>query len=207
MAETKASLKADISDWAVRTLTDAELERIIKFGESGLNKKIPAIAKSSSALATVADSATVDISSLNAKIVRAVFIQYDSIEETEITKGSPTAPRLLTSGRPTTYTIENRSTIVFNRPVNGAYTIRVAYDEQLNLHGGDDTAENWLLEDHPDVYLAACMIWSSTRVEDVEQIAVWTQMLKTDLSGIISTIRRENKASLRVDNALLEWSE
>jgi hypothetical protein len=74
------------------------------------------------------------------------------------------------SGQPDYWTIDG-SNIAFDRPANAAYTYVLRYTGKFTL--SDASPTNWLLTNHPDVYLYAALMESAVYIRDSEQLAIW----------------------------------
>ena len=68
---------------------------------------------------------------------------------------------------------------------DGTYSATLLYYTKIPALNGTDTT-NWLLTAHPDIYLAACQMWTSVFIRDAEGIANWRaayQQMVAALSG------------------------
>jgi hypothetical protein len=74
------------------------------------------------------------------------------------------------SGQPDYWTIDG-SNIAFDRPASIAYTYVLRYTSKFTL--SDASPTNWLLTNHPDVYLYAALMESAVYSRNTEQLPVW----------------------------------
>lgn len=68
---------------------------------------------------------------------------------------------------------------------DGTYTGTLLYYAKVPALSTSTTG-NWLLSSHPDLYLAACQMWTSVFIRDAEGLANWRaayQQLAASLSG------------------------
>jgi hypothetical protein len=74
------------------------------------------------------------------------------------------------SGQPDYWTIDG-SNIAFDRPASIAYTYVLRYTGKFTL--SDASPTNWLLTNHPDVYLYAALMESAVYSRNPEQLPIW----------------------------------
>lgn len=104
------------------------------------------------------------------------------------------------NGTPLRYAIDGERRIKLECPCDRAHTFLLRYRGRLDLEATDS---NWLLDNHPDVYLAACCVWGGVFMRDREEAGQWKSILDeavNELSWIES--RSKAIAPLRVDPAL-----
>ena len=69
--------------------------------------------------------------------------------------------------------------------------INVDYQEAIEpLVGGDDSAVNWLIERHPDVYFYASLLHSAPYLDDDQRIPVWAGIYGQIRDSINSDARK-----------------
>lgn len=114
-------------------------------------------------------------------------------------KDSPrTLAKTTTNGPPSAWAIIS-SNLVLDRPCDIAHTIEFTYRAKFDLASTDT---NWLLDEHPDVYLNGALMWSGLLLKD-EDVAVWKGLMDEALADI----RKQDAmsggvATLSVDPAL-----
>jgi hypothetical protein len=74
------------------------------------------------------------------------------------------------SGQPDYWSIDG-SNIAFDRPASIAYTYVLRYTGKFTL--SDASPTNWLLTNHPDVYLYAALMESAVYSRNPEQLPIW----------------------------------
>lgn len=103
--------------------------------------------------------------------------------------GSVTMPKLtmtlpenmlvsLVSGPPSQWAIDGER-IAFNCPADQAYTVNFRYVKKLGL--SDEAPTNWVLREHPDVYLYAALAEAAPYMRDDQRQAVWQAKLEAAL--------------------------
>ena len=95
------------------------------------------------------------------------------------------------SGKPAFYTIHEE--LEFDRDPNGSYTVEMIYWKQFTpLDSLNPT--NWLLTNHPDIYLYASLLSAEMVLREDDRLPTWnslyenalTNMTKQDVKGQFS---------------------
>lgn len=92
------------------------------------------------------------------------------------------------SGAPRFYCVDG-GTFRFAPTPDGIYSATLMYYAKVPALNGLQTT-NWLLTSHPDLYLAACMIWAATFYKDQEMIGFWRDAYRTLLEALQSAANR-----------------
>jgi len=103
---------------------------------------------------------------------------------------------------PPIYTIEDAQIRVLPAPSEDSpLNVQIVYHQKLpELSDSLDT--NWLLTDHPDIYLAASMVEILLHLRDEERAMVWEQRLQQMLvQAIVASRRRRYSGSTLVVRA------
>tara|TARA_X000001036_G_scaffold426204_1_gene453325 strand:- start:281 stop:904 length:624 start_codon:yes stop_codon:yes gene_type:complete len=79
-----------------------------------------------------------------------------------------------TTGEPKFFRHAERAFEVFPTP-DGAYEVELLYYEKVPALSSTN-ATNWLLTDHPDVYLYGALLHSSPYLAEDQRIGVWAQL-------------------------------
>jgi hypothetical protein len=177
----------------------AELPDCLTIAEAKLNRELGAV-ETDTTLTGTAGSNAISISGLSIVQPIALFLAETGLDEDEIspaTEGS--FPVSSTSGRPTRWSIDGTN-INFNCPLDAAYPFRFRYRQRFALTLAADT--NWLLTNHPDVYLAALLMWGAGYLENWVNGAVWKATLDEAIPSIRNTIAQGKRATLMLDPAL-----
>lgn len=85
-----------------------------------------------------------------------------------------------------------KNTVEFAPLPNGTYTVKLQYLQKLPKLGV--VQSNWLLEQHPDVYLYGSLMQAAPYLKNDERIAVWGSALTTLLEDMRVADERALKA-------------
>jgi hypothetical protein len=68
----------------------------------------------------------------------------------------------------------------------------------------DDGDTNWLLTNHPDLYLAASIVWGGAYTKSTDEVTGWNGLLSEGVEELLwENAREESRETLSVDMALL----
>lgn len=197
---TYSELKTAISDWMDRTDLTGNVTDFITLAEARLNRKIDAVETDATLTGTV-DSRNVSVSALSVIEPMAVFIADTAGgDEREVQIKAPgTFAYNDTSGEPG-FVALNGTNLVFDRPLDVAYSIRFRYRGRFAL--SDAAPTNDLLTNHPDVYLAACIMWGGIFIRDTASVAGFKSLLDEFMGETSSHIAQRKRGTLSPDPAL-----
>lgn len=171
---------------------------IIALAEAKLNRELDII-ETDATLTGVVSSRNIDISALSIDAPTALFANYFTNHETLLTpKYDGTYEQQNNTGRARFWSIDGTN-IVLDRPLDGAYTFRFRYDQKFNLA---TTSTNWLLTNHPDIYLAICLAWSGAFSQDWVNGNNWNSVATDGIASVKHNIAKRKKGDLTVDRAL-----
>jgi len=191
-------LQASVLDWMVRAGQTGKVADWITLAEARLNRELGAV-ETDTTLTGVADSRRIDISALSMVQPIALFLAETGSDEVLIQPATDgTFEYLTTSGRPTRWAIDGTN-IDFDRPLDSAYPFRFRYRQRFALA---TSSTNWLLTNHPDVYLAASIVWGSAYNKNLADASAWKQLLDEAIPSIKNSIAQSKRATLRVDPGL-----
>lgn len=181
---TYAGLKASVASWLKRSdLTDI-IPDLIKMAESRIARDLRLRRQIVSAnLSLIAGTQGVELPS-------------DWLEFENVTlNGDP--PRQLTyvniehldtkypsswTGMPAVYTLEGNQ-ILFGPTPDAAYTAGVYYYGRMAALSADDDT-NWLLTNHPSIYLFAALAESAPFIMDDERSVIWEGKYAKDMNEL-----------------------
>lgn len=196
---TYAELQTAVLDWMDRAGQTGNVPDWIALAEARLNRELGAV-ETDTTLTGVVDSRRIDISAVSIVQPIALFLAETGSDEVLIQPGTDgTFPYLTTSGRPARWSIDGTN-IDFDRPLDAAYPFRFRYRQRFALV---TSSPNWLLTNHPDVYLAASIVWGSAYNKSLPDAAAWKQLLDEAIPSIKSSIAQSKRATLTVDRALI----
>lgn len=196
---TYTELKAAIADYMARSDLTGNVADFIALAEARLNRLLKMV-ETDATLTGVAASRRIDISSLSLIQPIALFAVVDG-DEVQIhpkLDGSFTYDE--TAGLPSFYAMDGTN-IDFDRPLDDAYTFRFRYQSRFAL--SDAAPTNKLLTDHPDVYLAASIVWGSVYIKDVSQAAGFKSLLDEFIAETKNVLSQSKRGTLTVDQALV----
>lgn len=191
-------LQASVLDWMVRAGQTGQVVDWIALAEARLNRELGPV-ETDTTLTGVVDSRRIDISAVSIVQPIALFLAEVGSDEVRINPAADgTFPYLTTSGRPTKWAIDGTN-IDFDRPLDSAYPFRLRYRQRFALA---TSSTNWLLTNHPDVYLAASIVWGSAYDKNLSEASAWKQLLDEAIPSIKSNIAQSKRAVLTVDPGL-----
>jgi len=195
-----ADLLASVSDWMARTDLSGNAGDFVALGEARLNRELTPVELNTTLTGTLNDP-KIDISSLSMAAPVALFLDDGIIPaEMELTqKADGTFPYQTLSLRPRYWAIDGTD-IVFNCPLDQAYSFRFRFKQRFSLSEAAPT--NWLLTYHPDVYLAASLVWGGLFIRDSPYAAQFQAVLNSDIPEVRHYIAQQDRAVATVDPAL-----
>ena len=192
-------LKNAIESWMARGDVSGNAADFITLAEARLNRELNPV-ETDAALVGVPSSRSIDISSIAMVKPIALFIADTGGERELLMRANGTFPYIDSEGMPTTWSIDGAD-IAFDRPCDQAYNFRFRYQERFALSGSVTT--NSLLRDHPDVYLAASLMWGGVFTQDGAYAAGHKGLLDEAIPSIRSTIAQSKRGVLTVDPGLV----
>jgi len=191
-------LQQAVSDWMARGDVAGNAQDFISLAEARLNRELSPVETDATLAGTIL-SRTLDISSLSMVKPIALFLSDTGGERMLTPRAEGTFTYSDSNGRPSIWSIDG-STIAFDRPCDQAYSFRFRYQERFAL--SDSGTTNSLLTLHPDVYLAATLMWGGVFTQDGAYAAGFKGLLDEAIPSIRSTIAQSRRGVLTVDPAL-----
>lgn len=193
-------LKQELSEWMDRTDITAKASDCVTLAEAGLNRKLESM-EVDTMLTGAINSREIDVSALGVKVPLSLFLTDNGREYELLKAATGTFPFSDTSTDPETWSYQEQGgVIIFDCPLGDAYTFRLHHTIKFDLVNDTDT--NWLLTNHPDVYLCASIAWGARFVLDGATLQTYAGPLETFVSEVNRQERRKNKGTLTVDPAL-----
>lgn len=194
-----ADLKSALTNWMARLDLAGEAADFITLGEARLNRELDPVEMNTTLTGTL-DSRLIDITALSCSKPIALFLAQTGLNEAELTpKAEGTFPIISQSGRPR-YWARNQETLVFDRALDAAYPFRFRFSQKFSL--SDSATTNWLLTNHPDVYLAAMLVWGGLFIRDNTYAAQFQAVLNSGLKEVRGEIAKSKRGNLTVDPLL-----
>lgn len=195
---TYSDLISMVTGHLAREDLDAEVPSWIRLAENRLNRELVNEDVDTIITGTVG-SAAIDVSSLNVVDPVALWLQETGVPEREILKGRDFEV-ITDHGQPTQWELVGEE-IQFDRPLDIAYSFRFRSKQKL-AYSGNNSLTNWLLTEHPDVYLSAVLLWAGAYIRDAAVIQAHAGLLADGLASVRSANARKKRAVSRVDAAL-----
>lgn len=193
------SLKTAVSNWMSRGDVAGEADDFISLGEAALNRELNPV-EIDVTLTGVANSRSIDIAGQSCVEPIALFLAETGLDEVPLTpKTDGTFPYLNSSGRPRFWAIDGTN-IDFDRPLDQAYPFRFRFRQRFAL--SETAPTNWLLTNHPDVYLAAVLVWGGVFIQDDVAASRWMTILNTALPSVRNTIAQSKRALATMDSSM-----
>jgi hypothetical protein len=196
-----SDLKTSVASWLERSDMTAVIVDCITLAEARLNRELGPV-ETDASLTGVADSREIDISALSlVEPIRLWIAEPSSTGEAELQQQSPANLAYAeTSGTPSQWSMNTLTSLKLDRPCDRAYAFRFRYRQRFAL--SDSATTNWLLTNHPDIYLAACLMWGAGYQEAFANGSVWSGILNSELPAVARTLAKQRKGTLRLDPAL-----
>lgn len=195
-----AALQTAVLAFIERTGQTAEAPDWITLAEARLNRELGAV-ETETTLTGTADSRRIDISSISVERPIALMLAETGYDEVPVLpRADGTFVYRTTSDKPRFYAIDG-TYIDFDCPLASAYPFRFRYRERFALSGSVTT--NWLLTYHPDVYLAASIVWGHAYNMNFPGASAYKQVLDEAIPSIKNSIAAKKRSVSTVDPALL----
>lgn len=191
-------LKQAVQDFMDRTDITGNAADFVTLAEARLNRELSAL-EVDTTLTGVVDSAFISLSGLGVETPLELFMSEYSREWPLLKLSDGDFPLVSPSGKPSIWSYVNDQ-IMFDRPLSAAYSFRLHHTVRFSL--ADDADTNWLLQNHPDVYLSAVITWGATFVADDATRQRFGGPLQTFISSVNQDQRKKNKGTLTTDAAL-----
>ncbi len=199
---TYAELQTAVGNWMARSDLSGSAADFIMLGEARLNREIPAVETDVTLTGTL-NSRRISVSSNSVVSPIALFLVEANGDEIEMVQRSDGSfAYSATSDQPRFWAMDG-SNIDFDCPLDAAYTFRFRIRQRFAL--SDSAPTNWLLTNHPDIYLAATLMWGGVFTQDSGIGTTFLQVLKEGVPQVQHIIAEQSRGTLTVDPAL-SWS-
>lgn len=198
--DTYANLKSAIASWNIDR-TDLPDSDIVTLAEARLFRELQLrTMEAETDLTGVVDSRYIALPSGFLEPI-GLFINISGSGREELEFVPADIESVDATGQPEYWTIDGTN-IAFERPCDQAYSFTLRSLQSLTALSDSNTS-NWLLANHPDLYLAACNVEAAMWLEDDDQIARWQPRYAEALLSVNNQANRSRSlATLRVDPAL-----
>lgn len=197
---TFSDLKASVSTWLARSDMAGMAEDFITLAEGQLNRALDPVEATATITATPA-SRTIDVTAHAVEEPIALFMAdaLNGDEREVLKKADGTFPYVADANEPHIWAYSN-NTITFDRPADQAYSFRFLFTQRFNLSNSAPT--NWLLTYHPDIYLAAVLIWGNILKRSGDEATPFVMVLEQGLPAVKRQLAQSKRGVLTVDPAL-----
>lgn len=196
---TYSELKTAVTDWMVRNDVTSSAGDFVMLAEARINRKLGPV-NSDAILTGTAGSRRVSTASLAIVQPIALHIDVYGDEEKVVIRADGSFPYLDDVAQPQ-FAAFDGTNIDFNTLLDQPYSIRLTYQARLAL--SDSVPTNWLLEQHPDLYLAACIAWGGLYIDDDAKASKWDGIATRALDEVASIESRKRRSELVTDVALM----
>lgn len=201
---TYSELKAAITNWMDRSDLTGTAADLITLAEAKLNRQIDAVETDATLTGTVG-SRNVDISAL--KVIEPMFVYIsDTVggDQSEVELKTPGSYAFGDTNSSPAFASVDGDNLVFDCPLDLAYSIRFRYRGRFAL--SDAAPTNELLTNHPDVYLAASIMWGGVYIADAGKVQGFKTLLDEFIWETKSHIAQRKRGTLTPDPALARMS-
>lgn len=189
-------LRTAISDFMARNDITGRAATCIQLAEARLRRELKPVLVDAP-LTGVPGSRSISVTSLSVNKPEELYLNTDGPER--LLPPLNDFARHDTPGVPSNWTFAN-ATIILDRPCDTAHTFRFRFRQNYAL--SDSAPTNWLLTNHPDVYLAASMLWGNVYVQNAPEAAGWKILLDEAIPEIRGEIARQQPSILAVNPAM-----
>ncbi|PHS03821.1 MAG: hypothetical protein COA78_17265 [Blastopirellula sp.] len=193
-----SELQVEIADFLDRTDITAKAPTLITLAEAKLNRLLD-LPETDAPLTGIVGSRRIDIAALALKEPVGLFLETTGLEQEITLKQDGTFPYSAVAGCPAFYAIDGEN-IDFDKPLDSAYTFRFRISARFALSGAIPT--NDLLLKHPDVYLAAAIMWGGIWTVDIEKAGGYKALLDEFLAETRHAYSKKKRGTLSPDRAL-----
>lgn len=198
---TYSELQTAVTNWLHRSDLTAIIPDFITLAESRINRTLQLPTKEIEVSLTASiGSRTIALPSGYVSPI-ALWLTYWQPRNQMVYVPPDQIPVTGSLATPVYWTIDGGN-IAFDSLADKAYTFTFRYLSVLALSAS--TSTNWLLTNHPDVYLYGALIEASPYTRDDNRISLWKTAFDVAIQEVqAKEIRGEALATLSVDPALL----
>ena len=184
---TKAELHTAVANWLNRSDLTSRIPEFIALSEASFNRNLSTremlVRSTASVTGQYVSLPTDFLEMLNIELTsttppkRLVYITSDRSDDYREKENNKT-------GKPSYYTIEGDSIQLLPTP-DATYTLQLNYYQDIPaLAALADSANNWLLANHPDVYLYATLMQASPYIMDPQSAQQWDGLLARSMQEL-----------------------
>lgn len=197
-------LKSAAAGWLNRTDLTDQIPDFITLAESKLNRRLKLrVMETEGSLSVATDGQSV---ALPAGFVEPMDLWVvDSEGRRALRYLDPSQMETHDAADTVRYWTITGANIVFERPANADLTLTLRYQAAFAL--SDAEPENWLLTNHPDVYLFSTLVEAAPYERDTEALGIWSARLEAAINEVNEKeSRSRSMTTLSADPALRQWT-
>jgi hypothetical protein len=185
--QTWTELKASLAEWLNRSDLTSKIPELIAFAERRFNRVLIVPDREASATATLSSERLALPTDYWA--LRNIFLDTDPRTPlTQVTHGE-VVDSFDYVGRPVVYAISGEE-LVFGPQPDASYTVQIAYYKTIPALGSGQ-ATNWLLTDHPDIYMMGSLLQAEAYLVNDGRIPLWKAALDEAMGELMAAGNRK----------------
>lgn len=181
---TYADLLASVASWSHRTDLTAVIPDFVSLAEARISRdlRLRKQITTSTALTTAnVQSVPLPADWLEFENVSAAGSPEMQLTYVPVEHLDSRFPSGGTTGRPVFYTIEADNLLIGPTP-DTAYTLNLIYYARFPALATNST--NWLMTNHPNIYLFACLIEAMFYTQDADQLSLFNNRYQAELNQL-----------------------
>jgi len=199
---TYADLQTAVAEWIHRTDLTARIPDFIALAESTINSKL--IVRTAEAEAALTLTLNVSTAPLPSDYVSPIVLWLDDGSgRCELGNRLPQTlprPENQASTRPELWAVEGAN-VRFDCPVDQLYTVTLRYVQKFAL--SDSATTNWLLTNHPNVYLYGALCESAPYTVSDNRLPTWKALFEEAIAMVNAKEARSRESTLTVDPGIM----
>jgi len=183
MITTYAELQTSIANWLIKTNLTATIPEFIQLTEARLRRDIRARKLQNTTLSVSTENVTLpsDFRSLEA-LAHDGSTYYGPIDIVPADRLPAIKAKYGPTG-PVTHAAILDTIIRFGPAPDATYTLDFSYWRKLDALSDSNTT-NWMLDDHPDIYLYGALLESAPFLKDDARVPVWERRFEQALEEL-----------------------
>jgi hypothetical protein len=184
-------LKASIADWMLRDDLTSVIPDFIALAEAHMNRQLESWKMEEMSALTVSSRYTAlpsdFMSAKRVEVTTPYCIPLESMSRADMQQQR--AELLDAGGRPQYYAITDSQLEVLPSP-DASYTVNLYYKEKIPALSDSNTS-NWVLADHPDLYLFGSLAAGFAYESDMEKALMYEQKFNALIAELNQQSRRD----------------
>ena len=183
MITTYSELQTSIANWLIKTNLTSTIPEFIQLAEARLKRDHRARKLQNTSMLVSADDHSLpsDFHTLET-LSHDGTTYFGAVQIVPADRLPEIKARLGTTGAPV-YAAILDGIVRFAPAPDGTYTLKFSYWRKVDSLS-DSNPTNWLLDDHPDIYLYGALLESAPFLKDDNRIPVWGQRYEAALEEL-----------------------